>query len=1198
LSFVFANDLNASEEIQKSDSYTSPLYPEGEAFVRLKGLIESTFIPQTKKSNSYSYTSECIYSGWLCKNYKYTSLTEKSIKFIILDTYKWNEKFYETLFQTPSDYNESNAQNKSIENILISIPSGTKIFGDTYNIFWNTSSVFWSSDIGSDLMKSSFGIDYTENASSNSMLGAIEVKIKEIKRTKCQEENQNTGYDYNGDKCPWNGEISNQYLPTKEELMKETIYLNSSSIKIESIKDEFKYTIEVSSGSISDTGSSNTLYTLSYTKNSYTLEEAKAALEKKDIPSEKNPIFLSSGDNATDQLPCESLSNYRIRSECSAAKTNAYIVSTGIWAYYSDYEKYPASLDDIDNRSYFPKGIGDFKKNFSYAVEGSGYTSGYQIRYIGTIWEGSGSIAITDKKDYVALLSGATVPDIPKIFVHAPSDSMVLYIKNPQNLFALLNAKSNTSTRLSGIDVSDTIRNTMKSFFELKDISTLEKNLKNDVLLIVDNLDLTAPDVTMIISESDRDALAPSASARVVGSKDWYIYVSNSKASIDRYMNLSKEKSMSEAPDFRYVWTKKSALIQDAYMYVWDEFFEKMLTLETYITHYKKYRDVSRLGQLQESAWAYQDAYGTSPNTIEAVFEKMKVDPKVITNIGDLSIKDGLISDKNIGNLRTIKTLPEVDYDLSKITRVELEDYKVNILKYRDTWRASLDPMGIVMNRYGDGVEIDFFMTPIPELDGDMQSIRSLFEGIGKDSLSFLTNSKIRMGLLSFIVWVDPKKLLERMAANPELTMVLDEMNKNLLGDKNIFDYFAWEWAFSVGGIPADVLDGWNIEKIDAYISLQFMSEEKWKEFVDIVRKRLLGEFDNMPSGWYLDMKSFLAKPLIEDYEGRQIFYIEAIPVPFVGKIGFAYTFIDDFFFIGLNRTTIKRIIDVAKTGDIKKWEIIDSKTVPKGSFFLTLFDGKSASIDLKGLYEKNRTSISRYANLLDREIMSSSDPITSVVSAYYVSSLKTRKLGKGVTSLTYTLGWLSLIESGDTISVYLDEKIHRALSGTTVQIWKNLSTDERFPKKIWEKNGMPIEEFLKNPMKSEILSLELIIQLDRAFAGSESLLRNMTFSMNMADNEIGFTTRVFREKSSTSETWKSIFGSMKSSNNELFFIGGILLFLILLAFVGFFFWKNYKNNSWVSQTLSREAPFISPLQTDNSTKKNIGETASSSTEL
>ena len=75
--------------------------------------------------------------------------------------------------------------------------------------------------------------------------------------------------------------------------------------------------------------------------------------------------------------------------------------------------------------------------------------------------------------------------------------------------------------------------------------------------------------------------------------------------------------------------------------------------------------------------------------------------------------------------------------------------YRKNILNYRDIWRAALDPLGIILNRHGDGIEIDFYMTPIPVLDDNSEAIIQILEKSTKDSLSFITNPKIRIGILS-----------------------------------------------------------------------------------------------------------------------------------------------------------------------------------------------------------------------------------------------------------------------------------------------------------------------------------------------------------------------------------------------------------------------------------------------------------------
>jgi hypothetical protein len=80
-------------------------------------------------------------------------------------------------------------------------------------------------------------------------------------------------------------------------------------------------------------------------------------------------------------------------------------------------------------------------------------------------------------------------------------------------------------------------------------------------------------------------------------------------------------------------------------------------------------------------------------------------------------------------------------------------------------WRSSLDPMGIVLNRYGDGMEIDFFMTPIPYLGdvGGIREMQKIFENTTKDSLSFVTNPRIRMGLASLAWGWDVDKLKSKI---------------------------------------------------------------------------------------------------------------------------------------------------------------------------------------------------------------------------------------------------------------------------------------------------------------------------------------------------------------------------------------------------------------------------------------------------
>lgn len=1198
-------------------------YPAWDDFVQLKKLIDENF------SQKVGYQYNCISSWNLCPNYKYTSIIEKAIKFIVLKTYAGNETFYDSLFANSYSYRNT-TEEWTLKSILSMIPQWT-VYSDWRNLsFWK--SVPW------ELIDASFWIDFSENKNPNSLLGAVDRKIIELKRSKCQKEN--TGND-SYSSCPWSGEISNRYLPTLEELLGEVIYLNGDSVKLESMKDEFDYTVifaeqaalgpqatpvplstdsiltliptesayyeaiktrllqlqspsipaDVSNNiriillftendslitptnkiaikkflddftsknqeSTTPVGPISESYTLTYKKTSYTLEEAKQQLEKK-VEAATSSTFTRNGGFAG-SLPCTTLAQTRAtRTECSEAISLRKDITTALWAYYSDKEAYPDSIDVL-NKNYLwdESTLPSFKKNFTYKNISSGSVPDFEITYIGHIgewttesgeWEG--------KKDYKALMNWASVPEIPAIFSHIPSDSMVLYIKNPQNLIALLNQKSDTTRRISGIDVSEDIKAAMIEFFELKNFGDIEKNLTHEMAIAIDTLDATSPDIVLILSEADRAALSPSAKARVVGSQGGYIFVANSKASLERYTSLDASKSLRDASDFHYVWWKKSERIQDAFVFVWDAFFEKMLSFETYITHYRKYSDYTELSMLQELVWAYYDAFGSYPKSLSDI---STVGLSTLTSdaLSNYSLQEGKVIHKNIGSLVSIKTLPETQYDLTKISRSEIDDYKYNVLKYREVWRSSLDPMGIVLNRYGDGIEIDFFMTPIPtSTDIDLQELQEIFEWVTKDELSFITNPHIPSGLFSFVFWFDPKKLLEKIQSDENIAWGFEEFSKEVLDGKNIFDYLGWEFAWSIGDLDPDMLDGWNIEKINVYGSIQVKSEEKWKELIDTIRNRILKEIWNARWDEIEMIKGFLAKPLIEDYSGKKIYYVEGLPIPFVGKIGFAYTFIDDFFMIGFNRSTIKHIIDGSQGSDSAKEKLIAKTPFSKWTFFAMLFDGVNTSEKIKELYEKNKSSIPRYMRYLGLEGMRNNWGNNFFIGAYYSAQDRNKRLWREMNPFSYTLGTLSVSGDIENISVKIDAWKVKSFTWITLQMWNNIESEGIFPKEILSEKWIPLENFLALSNMEDIIALNIIAHFDSAMNGSESLLRNMTFGFNMWDDEIGFNIRLFRKwdqpQGTVSTQWSSFF---------LLWIIGWLLFVVVLVW-GFIMYRRNKQN-------------------------------------
>ena len=114
------------------------------------------------------------------------------------------------------------------------------------------------------------------------------------------------------------------------------------------------------------------------------------------------------------------------------------------------------------------------------------------------------------------MLSGITLPQIPSVFSHIPSDGIVLYVRNPVNLIEIMNQKELITQQLSGIDISENIRELMRTFFELEKFDQIEKNLKNEMAIVVNNLDTTAPDIVIILSESDKNVLSSTIKAHIV----------------------------------------------------------------------------------------------------------------------------------------------------------------------------------------------------------------------------------------------------------------------------------------------------------------------------------------------------------------------------------------------------------------------------------------------------------------------------------------------------------------------------------------------------------------------------------------------------------------------------------------------------------------------------------------------------------
>ncbi len=154
----------------------------------------------------------------------------------------------------------------------------------------------------------------------------------------------------------------------------------------------------------------------------------------------------------------------------------------------------------------------------------------------------------------------------------------------------------------------------------------------------------------------------------------------------------------------------------------------------------------------------------------------------------------------------------------------------------------------------------------------------------------------------------------------------------------------------------------------------------------------------------------------------------------------------------------------------------------------------------------------------------------------------KNKRLGKANTVIDHTLGALHLAGDPYDLKVTLDPTKLSTLTGAALENWKDIEKDPNFPQSITTV-GVPVDMILHYPELDELIALNLIVQLDQAFASTEPLFPNVLFGMNLGNDEIGFQLRMFRNKHVATGGMMQI----PRENQELLIIGMIIGFLILL---------------------------------------------------
>jgi len=113
-----------------------------------------------------------------------------------------------------------------------------------------------------------------------------------------------------------------------------------------------------------------------------------------------------------------------------------------------------------------------------------------------------------------------------------------------------------------------------------------------------------------------------------------------------------------------------------------------------------------QLWDLQEHVWAYEDAFSELPESLADVHDGVST----IYDTG-FTLSGVYVFHPEIG---TVQKRVFTTREVTSVTNIELQNY----LQYRQIFREvqkNINPIGIIINQYGDGIELDIFMFPVPD---------------------------------------------------------------------------------------------------------------------------------------------------------------------------------------------------------------------------------------------------------------------------------------------------------------------------------------------------------------------------------------------------------------------------------------------------------------------------------------------------
>ncbi|MEF2175271.1 MAG: hypothetical protein V3575_02265, partial [Candidatus Absconditabacteria bacterium] len=606
-------------------------------------------------------------------------------------------------------------------------------------------------------------------------------------------------------------------------------------------------------------------------------------------------------------------------------------VKLGELMYLFDYQVLTGSIDEFRSGGGFK--ISNGNKYFELTYKVDSFTKG-DIEKLNTIMGISNDEKILEK-DYTKLLEGKEIKDVPLIYKQIPNDSMFVHIKNPKSFFSLLDKTDNVSGY--SIDVIKKGKELFMGKLGVKDESALKESIKGEIVIIMTDFDLINPGVVFIMDQGDIATLDIGKSNLLMKASNGKVYLGFSQRLLDKITSLDEKDSVYNSNDFKYSWSKHGAIFKDMLFFAGDKYFAKLLSFENYDMMFTKYLEYNKLRELEYYMYIYKSLNGTTPTSLKQIYDQIGLDAKDYSSI---ELKDGKLQSTIIGTLDNLKNYGDIDNAKEVYSRDMVFSYQFSVAGYRAIWRSFLDPVSIVLNANGGEYDLDFMMTPLPSFqDSSMEELIKYLQGYGIEKFDLWEDKRLRQGFLGFEIGLDFDSLLKNLEdgkdSNRELRSIF--LQNEIIGDMKLANYIGNEIYLGLGNIDPNFFRGYDFNKLDLFLAVEFKSFLKAEEFMQNIIKNI-GNESSMFRGYIGSIiKDGIIKPLIEEYNGHNIYYI-----PIEDTLKIHYVILDKFVYISASKDSLKSSIDYFNNGKNNSKSLFVNKInqLPK-KLFAIYFDSE-----------------------------------------------------------------------------------------------------------------------------------------------------------------------------------------------------------------------------------------------------------------